>query len=135
MGKIKLLVAEDDKLLLELYEKRISDEKFEKRFAENGRQALEIYESWKPDVILLDIAMPIVSGFEVLKKIREIEIGWQSTAVIMATAMASKNDVKDCMKLGISGYLIKPIDFERLDEKIIGYYEKSKRDNKETPDP
>jgi CheY-like chemotaxis protein len=122
--KLKILIADDDKSIQALYNKGLSDDWYEKRIVGNGNDAVEIYKSWRPDIIVLDIMMPIMSGYEVLKKIREIEKYGKdkSTAIIMSTAMSSKNDILDCAKLGIQGYIVKPFKHTEISSKILSYY-------------
>jgi len=57
MSRIKLLIAEDDESTRALYEKGLNNDMFEKRFAVNGEDALDIYFAWHPDIIVLDIVM------------------------------------------------------------------------------
>ena len=124
MDKLKLLVAEDDETTLSVYKKKaLADTVFETRFAENGREALKEYNSWKPDIILLDIYMPVMTGFSVLKEIRG-KISDTSTAIIMVTSVAEKEDIAQCMHLGIQGYVVKPFDVRGFTGKILEYYEK-----------
>lgn len=124
MDKLKLLVAEDDETTLSVYKKKaLDDTVFETRFAENGREVINEYNSWKPDIILLDIYMPIMTGFSVLKEIRENNCD-TSTAIIMVTSAAGKEDIMQCMHLGIQGYVVKPFAVRGLTDKILEYYEK-----------
>lgn len=132
MSKLKLLIAEDDRFSQKLYELGVSKELFEMQIANNGQEAWEIFNSnLKPDILVLDILMPIMSGYELLKKIRQQEPSAKKedrekdnkpTVVIMATALGSKNDIMDCLKLGINGYVIKPIKHKEINQKIFEYY-------------
>ncbi len=124
--KLKILIAEDDKSTQMLYNKGLSDEWYEKHIVGNGKDAVEIYKSWKPDIIVLDIMMPVMSGYETLKKIREMEKHTKdkSTTIIMATAMSSKGDILDCARVGIQGYIIKPFKHAEIGSRILSYYQK-----------
>ena len=121
--RIKILIVEDDKLTQSIYRELLTDEIFEKTFAEDGVQALELYNLMLPEVILLDIMLPQMSGYVVLKKIRE-EIGDKTTAIIMSTSLSGKDDILGCMKLGIQGYVIKPTNYAELNLKIVEYFSK-----------
>lgn len=119
--KTKILIADDDRSVRVLYDIGLSDDEFEKRFASNGKEALDIYEEWSPDILLLDIMMPELSGYSVLKEIRETRQD-KSITIIMATSMSGREDVLDCLKLGIQGYLVKPFRHAELREKINAYH-------------
>ncbi len=117
--KLKVLIAEDDAALHELYRAGLNGDLYDLRFALNGNEALEEWASWKPDVVLLDIMMPIMSGFVALKEIRRREKGTgRVTPVIVSTSLSDKRDVIDCVKVGIQGYLVKPVKYTELAEKI-----------------
>lgn len=124
MDKLKILIAEDDKLAQIIYEDGLPDDSYEKRFANNGEEAIEMYKSWKPDILVLDLIMPIKSGYAVLKEIRQMEAPDKATAIIIASSMADKEDILDCAKLGIQGYITKPIDPSKINDKISDYYQK-----------
>jgi CheY-like chemotaxis protein len=125
MDKLKILIAEDSKIAQEQYKTCLPDETYKKRFVENGEMAVELYKSFTPDIILLDLMMPIKSGYAALKDIREIESSLEKkTAVIVVTSMMEKEDIIDCAKLGIQGYIVKPINSKKLSNTILDYYNK-----------
>ena len=103
-----------------MWDKALAETIFEKRFAPDGEEALRVYKSWKPEVILLDVILPIMTGYQVLKEIRE-EIGDLTTPIIMETSLSEKNDILECLKLGISGYIVKPFNLKEVPGKIIQY--------------
>jgi len=123
MQKLKVLIVEDNKVNRKLLENALKDEVFEKKSAENGHEALRCYREWKPDIILLDILLPLVSGYSVLQEIR-IKERDMSTIIIITSGLTFKQDIIDCAKLGIHGYLVKPINFRELSGKILEYYSK-----------
>lgn len=127
MEKLKILIVEDNKVCLELYDKFLAKDVFEKQLVTNGRDALEVYKSWKPDIIVLDMMIPLISGYMVLKKIRE-ELQDEKTTIIMATSNAEKADVTGCISIGIQGYIVKPLKPKELPEKILKYYGQSNPD-------
>lgn len=130
MGKLKVLIAEDLKVYRMVYDRGLSDELFEKRFVTDGAEAVAAFTEWKPDIVVLDIIMPNMTGFQALKQIREFEPfrkagadgGGRTTVVIMATGLGTKEDILDCLKVGIHGYLVKPVDKDTICERIMGYY-------------
>ncbi len=123
MEKIKILFVEDDKNLRRIFDMGLSDSAFEKYFAEDGTKALELYTAWRPEIIVLDIMLPEMSGYTVLKTIRE-EKDDKATMIIMATSLSDRSTVVDCLKLGIQGYLVKPFTHKEILEKIIEHLRK-----------
>ncbi len=124
MSKLKVLIAEDSKLVQFFYEKELSKTMFEIQIAPDGEKALEAYESWKPDIVLLDLNMPIMNGYQVLKAIREDKCD-KTTTVIMVTSTSDKNEVVACAKLGIKGYIVKPFKKNVLPIQIIKCHKSS----------
>ena len=118
MEKIKLLIVEDSKLDQKFLDHSLSESIFEKRLAENGTKALKVYEDWKPDIILLDLMLPEMSGYNVLRAIRNKHED-QSTTIIIASALSDSEDIRQCAKYGIQGYLVKPIKPKELDKTIL----------------
>jgi len=121
--KIRILVAEDDAGTRLLYDEGLFDQIFDKKMVVSGREAMLAYEEWHPDIMILDIYMPEMTGYQVLKEIRTI-IGDKQTTIVMATALNGKDDVLSCIKLGIEGYIIKPCSLLQILTKILGYYSK-----------
>ncbi|HEC30941.1 MAG TPA: response regulator, partial [Deltaproteobacteria bacterium] len=83
--------------------------------AADGHRALELAKTIRPELVLLDIGLPDMSGLEVLEKLKETE---HPPAVIMVTAYDQVKDVVHAMKLGASNYLVKPIDIDEFDVAI-----------------
>ena len=73
--------------------------------AENGQVAVEKYKELKPDLVTMDITMPIMTGLEALKKIIEYD---QSAKVVMLTAMGQQNMVLEAINLGAKSFVVKP---------------------------
>ena len=133
MNKLKLLIAEDDHSIQRLYSKGLSIETFQLRIANNGEEAWEIYRSWKPEIVILDILMPIITGYQVLKNIRRFDEKAKKldnkdektrAVIIMATSLKEKSDIMDCVKFGINGYIVKPFEFKKINDMVIDYYHK-----------
>ncbi len=120
MSKVKLLLVDDDKNIQDLYDKGLGSALFTKRFAGDGKEALEIYDAWHPDVIVLDIVMPVMAGYAVLQEIRSKRDD-KSTRIIMATASTDSQDIRDCITLGIQGYIIKPFKLKEIGDMILRY--------------
>lgn len=124
--KIKILVVEDDPHVTKQYDLGLPNQIFHKEFAKDGEEAISMYESMKPDIILLDIMLPKENGFVILKKIRH-EFKDKSTSIIMATALSGKDDITECVKLGISGYIVKPINPKEVASKVLSSFKKGKQ--------
>ena len=124
MNKLKILIVEDDKSLLDLYDIAITDRIFEKTFADTGDKAVEAYEGTLPDIILLDIMLPDRSGFSILEEIRVVK-GDSKTTIIMSTSLDRKSDIDKCNDLDIQGYIVKPFDHKVLSREIIEFYSRS----------
>ncbi len=122
--KIKTLIAEDDKSVSLIYKIGLKEEVFEKRFFINGNDVLEVYQEWKPDILLLDIMLPGTSGYAILKVIRE-KLQSGDTAIIMASSLADRDAVLDCLQLDIQGYIVKPFSHEGISHRVLGYYQKT----------
>lgn len=121
--KIKILIVEDSPNINLLYDRGLPEAVFEKRFAHNGSDALLAYEEWQPEIIVLDVMLPVKSGYTVLKEIRNV-IGDKKTTIIMSTSLSEKDDVTTMMKLGIQGYIIKPFGVRDIGGRILRYLEK-----------
>lgn len=94
----KILVIDDDRLLLKAIQPKLAEAGFETRTAENGMDALEILRQEKFDFILLDWVMPRMNGFEVLKSMRQLRI---DTPVIMLSSFGQEEKDKGAEELGI----------------------------------
>lgn len=102
----KILLVEDDISLRDVYFARLQAEGFELAVASNGEEALAMAVKERPDLIVLDIMMPRISGFDVLDIVRTTpEIA--HTKVIMMTALGSPTDKERGEKLGVDKYLVK----------------------------
>ncbi len=104
-GKVVLLV-DDDLTLREMYDERLKAEGFEIVQATNGEEALAKAKETKPNVILLDIMMPKVNGFDVLKQLKE-DAELKAIPVIILTALIQDVDRLQGMQLGAADYIVK----------------------------
>jgi len=120
MSEIKILLVDDDRSIHDLYNEGLADTQFMKQFAGNGEEALKIYDAWHPEVIVLDLQMPLMAGYAVLREIRHTRRD-RSTKVIMATASTSSQDIRDCITLGIQGYIVKPFKLNEIGNTILHY--------------
>lgn len=129
MKNIKVLVVEDIALNQLLMKTLLDDFGFERDIAENGKIAIEKLQENDYDIILMDLQMPEMNGFEATKYIRNT---MHSTIPIIAlTADVTTVDGDKCKAVGMNDYIAKPVDERVLYNKIIGTLKKSKLDKKE----
>ncbi len=121
--KLKILVAEDNPLTQKLYSVGLSDSVFDKKIVENGKIAFEVYEKWHPDIVITDIVMPVMNGFQLLQKIR-ISGKDKKTTLIVSTSSSDKEDVLSCMKMGVQGYIVKPFLSSEISQAVLKHFKK-----------
>ncbi len=102
----KILIVEDDKFLRELIVKKLAKEGYEVSEAIDGEEGIKKIKSEKPDLILLDLILPGMDGFEVLSKMKDDPL-LSSIPVIILSNLGQKEDVEKGLKLGAIDYLIK----------------------------
>ena len=114
---IKLLIVEDDASLAYIEKTGLEDiiGGYEVTTASNGKEGLKVWEDSHPDVIISDIDMPVMNGFEMVERIRETD---GDVIIIFTSALTSPNDVKAGYRLGINNYVKKPFVPEELDAHI-----------------
>jgi len=102
----KILLVEDDEFLANMYRAKLEIENYEVVMALNGEAGLHMAEEKNPDLILLDIVMPKMNGFEVLNHLKS-DKDLKKIPVILLTNLGQKEDVEKGLKLGADEYLIK----------------------------
>ena len=119
----KVLIAEDHEINQQLISLLLDLRGIDYTFANNGAEAVELFEKEKFDMILMDINMPIKNGKEATHEIIELEHqrNLDHTPIIALTANAIETDKEETMKIGFDGYLIKPLDEVKLDESFARY--------------
>lgn len=111
--KYNVLAVDDVPLNLLLVEKMLAKFKFRIRKASGGRQALEEISQEKPDLILLDLMMPEIDGFEVLLRVRE-NPETSGIRVVILSALNSTEDIVRGYQMGANDFITKPIIMEKL---------------------
>ena len=104
--KIKILIVDDDSFLSGIYATKLDMEGFAVTTAKDGEEGLKAVEKELPDLILLDVLMPKLDGFETLKRLKQIE-GAKDIPVIMLTNLGQKEDIEKGLEQGAVDYLIK----------------------------
>jgi len=109
----RVLIADDDPQGVELLEAYLGTSGYDIRTAKDGEEALKQVQDWKPDLILLDVMMPKISGFQVCKRIRA-DAASRAMAVLMVTALDQPSDVDRAVDAGTDDFLTKPINKNEL---------------------
>lgn len=102
----KILVVEDDKFLTNAYKVKLAKAGFELYLASNGDEALAQIASCRPDVVLLDLIMPLRDGFSVLEMMKK-NVTMSKIPVIIASNLGQKSDIDRGLKLGAVDYIVK----------------------------
>lgn len=104
--KTKIAIIEDDIAIVQMYQMKFEAEGYEVAFAEDGEKGLELIKEFQPNIVLLDLMMPIMDGEEVLKKLRKEKWG-KEMKVIILTNMGESEAPKGMDKLGVEEYIVK----------------------------
>jgi DNA-binding response OmpR family regulator len=112
---VKILIADDDLFISEYIQKVLKSKDFEMITATNGEDALALYEKERPDLLLLDVMMPKMDGFQVCQRIRERD---PLVPILMLTAKHQTSDKVAGLNLGADDYITKPFDRHELIARI-----------------
>lgn len=119
----KIAIIEDDQAISQMYRFKFEAEGFDAQTAENGKLGLELVQAMKPDIILLDLMMPEMTGDEVLEKLRASDWG-KDIKVIILTNMGEQEIPPKVKELGVSGIILKanmtPRQVADLVKKTLG---------------
>jgi DNA-binding response OmpR family regulator len=114
----KLLIIEDDDFLRSLAVSKLEKENFSVLMAANGQEGLELAQQHNPSLIILDLMLPVMSGFEVLEQLKAND-ATKSSKVIIFSNLGEDTDIKKCLDLGANDYLVKAnFTLDELVEKI-----------------
>ena len=114
----KILLVEDDMFLSKIMEERLQDEGWEVNLAGNGEEGLQKAKSYLPDLILLDMILPKMNGFEVLEALNKDE-KTKKIPVIVLSNLGQDEDIKNAKKIGAADYLVKSnFSIKAIVEKI-----------------
>ncbi|MFH1783762.1 MAG: response regulator [bacterium] len=119
----KILVADDSPFVLEIVETVLKSEGFEVVTASDGAEAWEKVQNEKPDVIVCDVVMPKMNGYEICQKVKESE-ELKNIPVLILTTKAQDKDVKLAQVSGADLYMTKPFDPDELADKVRRFFEK-----------
>jgi len=116
MGK-KVLIADDEPNIVAALEYLLQRNGYEVHVARNGDEALKLIEQHQPDLVLLDVMMPLRSGYDVCQRVRERE-DWRHIKIVMLSAKGRDVEVNKGMSLGADLYITKPFSTSELVARI-----------------
>lgn len=114
---IRILVVDDDQISSRILSERLSKRGFIVSNVSSGRECLESLQSDIPDLIMLDIVMPEMSGLQVLQYVRSVYSSID-IPIIMATSKTDVSDIVDSLKLGANDYIYKPVNIDIVEARI-----------------
>ncbi len=121
MAKKYILVAEDDDFYGKIYTARLKNEGFDVFVAPDGEQALKAIRQRRPDLILLDLIMPVKDGFETLKELKS-DPKLKNIPVLILTNLSQEDDIERVKKLGAKEYIVKTdLSVQEMVDKIKSY--------------
>ena len=132
MNRQKVLIVDDDSNIAELISLYFTKEMYEARTAGDGEEALRIFESFQPDIVILDLMLPGKDGYEVCREIRQKK----DTPIIMLSAKGETFDKVLGLELGADDYMIKPFDSKELVARakaVLRRYKKSEAQPENKP--
>jgi CheY-like chemotaxis protein len=125
---IKVLVAEDNAVNRELLRELLESRGYNVMEASDGQEALQMLERTHPDILLLDIGMPVLDGFAVIRQIRK-NPSYATLPVLAVTAYAMRGDRENVLNSGFDGYLSKPINARDLGNELERLLQKRQNGN------
>ena len=117
MDKYKVLIVDDIPENIQILGEMIKDFDLDVKIAEGGEEAINIIDSFTPDIILLDLMMPHVNGWDVIDHVRE-KYNKNEMVIIVVSLLNNKDNIDECYELGANDYIIKPVIKARLISSI-----------------
>ena len=109
----RILIADDNPSNADLLDAHLDGQGYDTKLVFNGEDAIAAAREWKPDLILLDVMMPKLSGFEVCRRLRA-DAGTKGVSVLMVTALDQATDVETAVDAGTDDFITKPINKTEL---------------------
>ena len=113
----RILIAEDDEMNRRLIKDVLMYYGYEVMEAANGEEAVKLAAKHKPDLVLMDLRMPVMNGAEAIRQLKNSS-ETKAIKIIAVTGLAMRGDRENTMKMGADGYMAKPIDIRQLPEAI-----------------
>lgn len=104
--KAKILAVEDDKYLASIYQMKLKNQGYNVELAANGEEGLEKAKIFKPDLILLDLMMPIMDGYSMLNELKK-DPKLKNTKIIILTNLGQESDIQQAVNHGVLDYVVK----------------------------
>lgn len=117
MNKYKVLIVDDIPENIQTLGKMIKDFDLDVKIAEGGQDAIDIIDSYTPDIILLDLMMPHVNGWDVIDYVRK-KYSKNEMVIIVVSLLNNKDNIDECYELGVNDYITKPVIKARLTSSI-----------------
>ncbi|MFO7729028.1 MAG: response regulator [Desulfonatronovibrio sp.] len=111
---IRILLVEDYLLNQELIMRFLSSSRYDVDLAQNGNEAVELFGQGQYDLVLMDVQMPVINGYEATRRIRNSGDRGESVPIIAMTAHSDKEDLEKCQDAGMNDYLAKPVNKQKL---------------------
>lgn len=124
----RILVIDDDERLLDLTRKVLEVLQYEVHTSSNPQQGLQAFYNINPDLVILDVMMPGMDGWQVCRRIREMS----SVPIIMLTGLNSENDITKGLELGADSYIVKPITATELKARVAAILRRAKISGQQT---
>lgn len=123
MKGLKVAIVDDRFENRDILYKKLNPLGFDTRMAENGQESVDLYKEWKPDIILMDVVMPIMNGVEATRQILELaKQNKHEVKIFVVSASALESEQKEIMEIGATAFIKKPVKF---DELLAEMHEKS----------
>ncbi len=119
-GAVDVLVADDNELNCQYFEHALQELGVSFKIVDNGQDAIEQFTALSPSLILMDVTMPVLNGYQATQEIRVIEQadGLTPTPILALTARAMEGDQDRCLNAGMDGYLVKPLSVDDLERTL-----------------
>lgn len=117
MNKYKVLIVDDIPENIQTLGEMIKDFDLDVKIAEGGQDAIDIIDSYTPDIILLDLMMPHVNGWDVIDYVRK-KYSKNEMVIIVVSLLNNKDNIDECFELGVNDYITKPVIKARLTSSI-----------------
>lgn len=117
MEKYKVLVVDDIQDNVELIVDMLKDFDIDIKTTNSGKEAMELVDSWIPNIILLDLMMPLVNGWDVIDHVRN-KYDKSEMVIIVVSLLTNKDNIDECYDLGVNDYIAKPIIKARLTSSV-----------------
>jgi two-component system alkaline phosphatase synthesis response regulator PhoP len=113
----KILIVDDEPGIIVALQFLMEQNGYETAIAFNGVEAMELIASDRPDLILLDIMLPVIDGFEVCQRVRE-KLEWRDIRIVMLTALGNEANIAKGLALGADAYITKPFSNTEVVAKV-----------------